>query len=67
MKATCAGNLVSTHHKLDSVPYCIHASATGAQATRIACMHGVSGYMHTSVYTSHASKEMMCGTGAMNM
>ena len=38
MKTTCTDNLASRHYKVDSVPCCIHASATGAQAKCIACI-----------------------------
>ena len=38
MKATCLDNLASRHYKLDPVPCCIHASATGAQAKCITCI-----------------------------
>ena len=38
MKATCTRNLASGQYKLGSVPCCIHASATGAQAKCIACI-----------------------------
>ena len=38
MKTTCTDNLASRHYKVDSVPCCIHASATGAQAKCTACI-----------------------------
>ena len=41
MRATCTDNLASRHYKFDSAPCCIHASATGAQAKRIACIINV--------------------------